>query len=137
MENQTTEIISLKNLETLPKQQIEEMLQLYSASKNMETYAKIAFGVIAVLFLIQNVFIAGKSYPIDTYDTIMAVELSIVGIIVLAVFVIAGIAIAKSSKLKDQIVENSKKYQIKKQDLAEEFSLIAMRMYGGNGIKVK
>ena len=137
MENETTEEIELKSLETLPKEKTQEMMDLYGASMSMETYAKLCFAIIFVLVLIHNIFIAGNSYALDTYDTIMAVELSIVGVILLAVFIIAGIAMSKSSQLKKLIIENSKRYNLKKQELGDEFSLIAVHLYGGRGITIK
>ena len=141
MENQTTQettqVIELKSLEALPQEKTQEMMDLYGASMDMETYAKLCFALIFVLVLIHNIFIAGNSYAIDTYDTIMAVELSIVGVIILAVFIIAGIAMSKLSQLKNLIIENSKRNNLKKQELGEEFSFLAVHLYGGRGITIK
>ncbi|WP_299781225.1 hypothetical protein [uncultured Formosa sp.] len=137
MENHTTQEIELKVLEALPQEKTQEMMALYGTSMNMETYAKLCFVLLFVLVLIHNIFIAGNSYAIDTYDTIMTVELSIVGVIVFTVFIIAGIAMSKLSQIKKLIIENSKRYKLKKQELGKEFSFLAIHLYGGRGITIK
>ncbi|MCL5128386.1 MULTISPECIES: hypothetical protein [unclassified Algibacter] len=137
MENDTTLEIELKSLDAVPTDKTQEMLSLYVVSLGMETYAKLCFAVIFILILVHNIFIAGNSYELDTYDTIMAVELSIVGVIILAVFIIAGIAMSKLSQLKNLIIENSKRNNLKKQELGEEFSFLAVHLYGGRGITIK
>ena len=80
----------------------------------METYVKIPFLIIAILFFIHIFFIAGKTYNIETYDSIMNTELIIVGLVVAVVIVIAVKAMSLNSKLKNSLKEWNKRYVIKK-----------------------
>ncbi len=128
--------VQLEILEILPEQMLQEMLGIYKTSANMESYVKIPFFIIGVFFLIHNIFIAGRSYNYDTYNTIKTTEFSIVGIIVVVVCIMAGIAIDKNLKLKKRLTNASKTYNVSLEKMQEEFSGIAIHLYGGRGIKL-
>ncbi|WP_103867533.1 hypothetical protein [Aquimarina sp. I32.4] len=133
----TSEKPQLEIIEKVPTDILQIPLKLYSESTAMETYVKIPFLLIGVLFLIHNIFLAGRSFAYNTYETIKTVELSIVGVIVIVVFVIAGIAINKNSKVNKHLKEISKKYNIILEITQDEFSALAIHMYGGRGVKLK
>jgi len=137
MEDNITQEIELTSLESLPKEKTQEMMDLYGDSMSMETYAKICFALIVLFVLGHNLFIAGNSYDLETYDIIMTVELSIVAIVIVAILIVAGLAMSKLSQLKKLIIETSKKHNLKKQELGVEFNFIAVQLYGGRGIKIK
>ncbi|TSE03474.1 hypothetical protein [Aquimarina algiphila] len=128
--------VQLEIIEKLPKQILQEMLDIYKKSAEMESYVKIPFLIIGVFFLIHNIFIAGRSYSYDTYNTIKTTEFSIVGIIVIVVFIMAGIAIDKNLKLKKKLTNASKTYNISLETMQNEFSGIAANLYGGRGVKL-
>ncbi|GAA3517330.1 hypothetical protein GCM10022393_34300 [Aquimarina addita] len=131
------EEIQLEIIEKTPSNTLEEPLLLYSQSTAMESYVKIPFILIGVFFLIHNVFLAGRSYAYDTYEMIKTVELSIVGIIVLTVFIMAGIAMSKNHKLKKKLIEISHQYHIDIIKVQEEFNALAIHLYGGRGCVIK
>jgi len=116
---------------------IKETLNLYSKSINLETYVKVVFAIIAVLVLMHNIFIAGNSYDYSTYENIKTIELSIVGIMVLIIFIIAGIAMSNNSKVTRQLKEASKRYTVKLETVQEEFNALAIHYYGGRGVVLK
>jgi len=136
-ENTQAEVVELEIIEKLPKNSLEELLSLYASSASMETYVKIPFALVAILFLIHNVFLAGKSFAIDTYNTIQNAEISIVAIIVLSIFVMAIMAMSKNSKLKTGLKEASKRYNIKIETVQNEFNALALSLYGGRGVVLK
>ena len=139
MENneENAEVIELQIIEKLPKKSLQELLTYYVNSVNMETYVKIPFALIAVLFLGHNVFLAGRSFDMNTYDMIKNVELSIVVLIVIAIITIAIIAMNNTSKLKSELLKVSKRYTIKVEDVEEEFNILAVSLYGGRGVVLK
>ncbi|MBJ2174826.1 hypothetical protein JBL43_11300 [Aureibaculum sp. A20] len=137
MENENVIEVELDTLSKLSETELKSSLEVYKSLADMETYVKLPFLGIGILVLIHNVFLAGKSYELSTYNTIMNTEMTIGGILLLIVFTMAGIAISKTSKLKNEIKQYGKKHHIKKQILAEEFSLVATQLYGGSGIKIK
>jgi hypothetical protein len=49
----------------------------------------------------------------------------------------AGIAMNKNSKTKKALKEISKRYTIKTATVQEEFSALAIHMYGGRGVVLK
>jgi len=134
---ENTEVVELEIIEKLPKKSLEELLSYYANSTNMETYVKIPFALIAVFFLIHNVFIAGRSFVIDTYNTIKSIEIFIVVVLASAIFIIAIIAMNNNSKLKKGLLEASKRYNIKVEDTQEEFNILALSLYGGRGVVLK
>jgi len=134
---QNSEVVKLQIVEKLPKKSMEELLTYYANSLNMESYVKIPFALIAILFLGHNVFLAGRSFDINTYDTIKNVELSIVVLIVMSIIAIAIIAMNNTSKLKSGLLEASKRYSIKVEDVQDEFNVLALSLYGGRGIVLK
>lgn len=138
MENDSnTENQKLQNLEKIPADELKNPLKLYSESTSMETYVKIPFLLIGVLFLIHNIFLAGRGYDYDTYETIKTTEFSIVGIIVLSIFIIAGIAMNRNSRVNEALKEVSKKHNIALEKIQDEFSTLAIQLYGGRGVKLK
>lgn len=124
-------------IEKTPNKTLEKPLDLYREYANIEAYVKIPFLIIGIGFLLHNVFLAGKSFDIDTYDRIMTIELSIVGIIVAVVFVMAGMAISKNSKLNKELKEIAKKHGIPKETMQNEFSALAIHYFGGRGVQLK
>ncbi len=134
---ENTEEIKFEIIEKVPKDKLQIPLDLYGESAAMETYVRIPFLLIGVLFLIHNIFLAGRSFDYETYENIKNIEISIVGIIVLAVFIIAGIAMSKNSTVKKELKEIAKRYNIKTEVVQEEFSALAVHMYGGRGVVLK
>ncbi len=136
-EENSQEEIKFEIIAKVPKEKLQVPLDLYGESAAMETYVRIPFLLIGVLFLIHNIFLAGRSYDYNTYENIKNIEISIVGIIVLAVFIIAGIAMSKNSAVKKELKEIAKRYNIKTEVVQEEFSALAVHMYGGRGVVLK
>ncbi|WP_108868641.1 hypothetical protein [Aquimarina aquimarini] len=137
--NKTEENKDLKMhiVDNVPSGELEDILTLYSKSVAIESYVKIPFIFIAVLFLVHNIFIAGKSFDYNTYDAIKTVELCIVGIIVIVVFIMAGIAIDKNLKVNKSLKQIGVKYHIDIQTVQDEFNAIAIHLFGGRGITLK
>ncbi|WP_237275766.1 hypothetical protein [Tenacibaculum ovolyticum] len=133
----TDEKVTFEIIEKVPKEKLQVPLKLYAESAAMESYVKLPFLLVGVLFLIHNVFIVGNSYSYSTYKNIKNIEISIIGIIVLAIFIMAGIAMNKNSKTKKALKEISKRYTIKTATVQEEFSALAIHMYGGRGVVLK
>ncbi|WP_064967731.1 hypothetical protein [Tenacibaculum ovolyticum] len=133
----TDEKVTFEIIEKVPKEKLQVPLKLYAESAAMESYVKLPFLLVGALFLIHNVFIAGNSYSYSTYKNIKNIEISIIGIIVLAIFIMAGIAMNKNSKTKKALKEISKRYTIKTETVQEEFSALAIHMYGGRGVVLK
>lgn len=133
----TTKQPKIELIEKVPENILSDALDIYKTITEMTAYVKIPFAVIAVIFLIHNIFIAGKSYAIDTYNNILHTELAIVGIIAVVVFIIAGITIKNNIKLKKTLTEISKRYHINISKTQEEFNTIAVTIYGGNGFTFK
>ncbi|WP_299683237.1 hypothetical protein [uncultured Tenacibaculum sp.] len=127
----------LEIVEKVPKEMLQSSLKIYSESTAMETYVKIPFLLFGVFILIHNVFIAGKSYDYQAYENIKTIEISIVVILVISVIIMAIIAMSKNSKVKNELKEISKRYGIKKEVVQEEFSTLAIHLYGGRGIVLK
>lgn len=136
-ENTTQEEVKFEIIEKVPKEKLQIPLDLYGESAAMETYVRIPFLLIGILFLIHNVFLAGRSFDYQTYENIKLTELSIVGVIVLVVFIMAGITMSKNSTVKKELTEISKRYHIKPEIVQEEFSALAVHMYGGRGVVLK
>ena len=141
MENSVTvnenEEVKFEIVEKVPKEKIQKSLKLYSDSTSIETYVKIPFALFAVFILIHNVFIAGKSYDYQTYESIKAIELTIVVILGISVIIMAIIAMSKNATIKKELKEISNRYGIKKEIVQDEFSDLAMHLSGGRGIVLK
>jgi len=134
METEEKEIVLLTKVS---KEYLESSLSYYKKRTKMGAYIKVVFISLAVLFLFHNIFIAGNSYEIGTYDTIMYIELGIVGVIILIGFVISGIAISNSLKLKKELTEMGERYKVDILQVQDEFNLIAVNLYGGPGFILK
>lgn len=127
----------LQILEKINKEELDAILGLYRESRSMESYVKIPFLLFGVLVLIHNIFIAGNSYDYETYDNIKAIELLIVGVIVFIIFIIAGMAMSKNSKIKELLRKTSEKHNISLEKIQEEFSALGIHLYGGRGVQLK
>ncbi len=136
-EENATEEVKFEIIEKVPKEKLQIPLDLYGKSAAMETYVRIPFLLIGVLFLIHNIFLAGKSFDYQTYENIKNIEISIIGIVVLTIFIMAGIAMSKNSAVKKELKEIAKRYHIKTEVVQEEFSALAVHMYGGRGVVLK
>lgn len=136
MKEEQEVVLQLETLDRLGKDQLQTAIDNYGKSANMEGYAKIALIVFPVLFLIHNVFLAGRTYDMDTYDFIMNTEMSIIGIIVFIIIVLAIRAWHFKSVTKDILNEEAKRKKINKTKLQEEFSILAVHYYGGEGVKL-
>jgi len=137
MENTTSEDNKFEIVEKVPNEKIQSLLKLYSESTSMEAYVKIPFLLCGVMVLIHNVFIAGKSYDYSTCESIKTIELSIVGVLVGIVIVIAIIAMIKNAEIKKGLLEITKRYNIKKEIVQEEFNALGVHLYGGRGVVLK
>jgi len=131
--NQTEER-ELEIIEKIPENKLKEALAFYEKSTSMEIYVRIPFIIIAILFLIHNFLLAGNSYNIDTYNKIKNTEMTILALILAAVFIIAGIAIYNTSQFKERIRTFGKQYNINKKVLQEEFNALSIHLYGGRGL---
>ncbi len=136
-ENQQNEEVKFEIVDKVPKEKIQNSLKLYSESAAMETFVKIPFVLFAVLVLIHNVFLAGKSYDYQTYENIKTIELSVVVLLVIAIVIMAIIAMSKNATIKKELKEISNRYGIKKEIVQNEFSALAMHLYGGRGVILK
>lgn len=76
---------------------------MYCTSSNFEGYAKIGLVIFPLLFLIHNVFLAGKSFNYKTYETIKVIELSIIEILVFCLIILRITAMNLNSKLSKKI----------------------------------
>lgn len=132
-----TNATNIELLEKVPENTLKKALDYYAQSTKMSIYVRIPFFILAILFLIHNFVLAGKSYPINTYNTIKNTELTIVGILILIGIIMAGIAMSNNSKLKKVLIEISKRYHINIIKTQEEFNAIAVNLYGGNGFTFK
>jgi len=132
-----TEEKELEIIEKLPSELLSEHLGKYAKSANLEGYAKIGLIIFPVLVLIHNIFIAGRSYDYQTYESIKNTEITIVGILVAILIILAIIAMVINSNLNESLAESAKRYGIKKELMEEEFSLLAIHLYGGRGVKLK
>ena len=135
MENSkdTQEEVILELIGKIPENELNKALAFHEESANMKTYVRIPFLIIAVGFLIHNVFLAGKTYDIETYNNIQTIEMFIVGICVLVVLVFAIKAMNANSKIKKSLSEFSKKYTTnikEKKELVNEFNILATHLYG-------
>ncbi|WP_103866779.1 hypothetical protein [Aquimarina sp. I32.4] len=137
--NKTEEKKDLKMhiVNNVPSSELEDILTLYSRSVAIESYVKIPFIFIAVLFLVHNIFLAGRSFDYSTYETIKTVELSIAGVIVIVVFIMAGIAIDKNIKVNKLLKQIGTQYHIDIQTVQDEFNAIAIHLFGGRGVTLK
>ena len=136
-ENQKKQEIELEIIEKLPKTILVKHLEEYAKYANLEGYLKLSVIIFPVLILIHNAFIAGNSYDYKTYNTIETTELSIVGLIVASVIVLVIIAMRINSKLKKELKQLAKKHAIKTKVMEAEFTLLAVNLYGGSGLKLK
>ncbi len=121
----------------VPKDTLQKALSYYSKSTQIGIYVKFPFVLIAIMVVVHNIFIAGKSYNINTYDTILYTELTIVGIIVTIVIIMGIIAIINNLKLKTQLTYISDRYKINSEKVQDQFNLIAVSTYGGQGFTFK
>lgn len=137
IENNEQEEVTFEIIEKVPKEKLQVPLDHYGKSAAMEAYVKIPFLLIGVGVLLHNIFLAGRSFDYETYENIKTFELSVVGIIVLVVFVLAGIAISNNLSVKKELNEISKRYHIKPETVQEEFSALAIHLYGGRGVVLK
>lgn len=134
---ETTEEVQFEIIEKVPKEKLQVPLQLYADSAAMESYVKLPFLGFGILFLIHNVFLAGRSFDYRTYENIKTIELSVVGILMLVIIVMAVIAMNKNAKVKSELKEIGKRYAIKTEIVQEEFSALAIHFYGGRGVVLK
>jgi len=116
---------------------LQECFALYAKTTAMTAYVKIPFALIAVLILLHNLFLAGRSFDYSTYNTITTIEFSIGGCIALSIIIIAIIAMSCNLKLKKILTEISQKHHIDIYTVQEEFNLLAISMYGGSGFIFK
>ena len=133
----TEEEVKFEIVEKIPKEKLQEVLKIYSESAAMEAYVKLPFLGFGVLVLIHNIFLAGKSFDYSTYENIKNIEISIVAILVFIIIIIAVIAMKKNASVKNELKEISKRYGIKKEIVQDEFSALAMHLYGGRGVVLK
>lgn len=134
---ENTKEIELEIIQKIPDELLSEHLKMYCTSSNFEGYAKIGLVIFPILFLIHNVFLAGKSFNYKTYETIKVIELSIIGILVFCLIILAIIAMNLNSKLNKKLKESAKRYGVKIELMEQEFSLLAVYIYGGRGVKLK
>ncbi|WP_442266089.1 hypothetical protein ACSIGC_17695 [Tenacibaculum sp. ZS6-P6] len=121
----------------VPKDKIQNSLKLYNEYGTMKTLVKNIFLLNVVFIVIHNIFIAKKRYDYEVYNNIRIIETSIIGVLIILVVIITIIAMSKNSKVKNELKEISKRYGIKKEVVQEEFSVLAMHLYGGRGVVLK
>ncbi len=125
--------VTLELIGKIPESELNKVLALHEQSANMKSYVRIPFLIIGVGFLIHNVFLAGKTYDMTTYNNIQTIEMSIVGICLLVVLVLAIKAMNANSKIKKTLLEFGEKYttNLKEQkELEKEFNILATHLYG-------
>jgi hypothetical protein len=137
MDTTEYDITDLTSLNKIRENKIQDLLKLYSSYSNIEAYAKLTFIVFPVLFLIHNLFIAGNSYPIDTYDNIKTTELTIVVIVMAIIIAMAIKALMVIREIKYILYEQCKQKNLEPEKLGEEFSAFAVALCGGEGVKLK
>ncbi|MBL3655984.1 hypothetical protein [Fulvivirga sediminis] len=133
-EEQQYEEIQLKYVSEMHKTDLEESFLYYQKYMNLYTYLRVTMLGMGVLVLLYNIFIAGNSYPISTYDNIMTGVISVCGLVVFVLVVISVLAFRQQGKIRKILKEFAEQRNFDYKELKNEYNIVIKSLYGGTGI---
>ncbi len=129
----TTEETEL--LKKIPQENMVVLLDEYQEYLSKYKYLRYVIAGIFVVIIGYNVFVAGKSFPLEKLQTIQYGLAFIMCIFIVALIVLGVVLFKSLRKLKRAVDENAHKFGLNKKFLRKAFHKLLKTSIGGPGLR--